>query len=72
MHCSGSGWSTSARTPRELLKAILSGDVIKMNQRTRLLNEIFDEDIMRVSNRYRIIILLDIPKKKDFQLLKIF
>jgi len=43
------GWSTSARTPRELLKAILSGDLIKMNQRTRLLNELFDEDIMQVS-----------------------
>ncbi len=43
------GWSTSARTPRELLKAILSGDIIKMNQRTRLLNELFDENIMRVS-----------------------
>src|SRR5215212_539323 len=26
------GWSTSARTPREFIKAIFSGDVIKMNQ----------------------------------------
>ena len=40
------GWSTSARTPRELLKAILSGDVIRMNQRNRILKELFAEDII--------------------------
>ncbi|HUQ67150.1 MAG TPA: polysaccharide pyruvyl transferase family protein, partial [Flavitalea sp.] len=41
------GWSTSARTPREFLKAIFSGDVIKMNQRNRLLRELFDKDTLR-------------------------
>lgn len=40
------GWSTSARTPRELLKSILSGDLIKINQRKRILHELFDEEIL--------------------------
>jgi hypothetical protein len=40
------GWATSARTPREFLKAIISGDVIKMNKRNRLLNELFTEDVI--------------------------
>ena len=40
------GWSTSARTPREFLKAIISGDLIKVNQRNRLLNEIFGKQIL--------------------------
>lgn len=40
------GWSTSARTPREFMKAILSGDLIKINQRRRILNELFDEDVI--------------------------
>lgn len=41
------GWSTSIRTSRELLKAILSGDVIKMNTRSRLLSELFSEDLLK-------------------------
>jgi hypothetical protein len=40
------GWSTSARTPRELIKAIVSGDLVKVNQRNRLLNELFEEDVL--------------------------
>lgn len=40
------GWSTSARTPREFLKAIISGDVMKLSTRNRLLSELFDEDIL--------------------------
>jgi hypothetical protein len=43
------GWTTSARTPREFLKSIFSGDIIKMNQRDRLLNELFDENILKHS-----------------------
>ena len=40
------GWSTSARSPREFLKSILSGNLIKINQRNRILKELFDEDIL--------------------------
>jgi hypothetical protein len=40
------GWSTSARTPREFIKAIISGDLIKMNQRNRMLKELFDEEVL--------------------------
>lgn len=40
------GWSTSARTPREFLKAMISGDLIKLSQRNRLLNEIFDKHVL--------------------------
>lgn len=40
------GWSTSARTPREFLKAILSGDVVNVKQRTRIMNELFDEELL--------------------------
>ena len=40
------GWSTSARTPREFIKAIMSGDLIKVNQRNRLLNEIFERQML--------------------------
>jgi hypothetical protein len=46
------GWSTSARTPREFIKSILSGDLIKMNQRNRLLKELFDEDVLRESKSF--------------------
>lgn len=41
------GWSTSARTPREFIKAIFSGDLVKVNQRNRLLSQLFDEDILQ-------------------------
>lgn len=40
------GWSTSARTPREFLKAVLSGDIVKVNTRNRLLSEIFSSQII--------------------------
>lgn len=40
------GWSTSARTPREFLKAIISGDLMKMSTRNRLLSELFSPDII--------------------------
>lgn len=40
------GWSTSARTPREFLKAIISGDLMKMSTRNRLLSELFSADII--------------------------
>ena len=43
------GWSTSARTPREFLKAIISGDLIKVNQRNRILKELFDEELIQQS-----------------------
>jgi hypothetical protein len=41
------GWSTSARTPREFIKAIISGDLAKLSQRNRLLKELFDEEVLK-------------------------
>lgn len=41
------GWSTSARTTREFFKAIISGDVIRMNTRTRLLEELFTPELLK-------------------------
>ena len=43
------GWSTSARTPREFIKAVVSGDLIKVNQRNRILKELFEEDMLHES-----------------------
>lgn len=40
------GWSTSARTPREFLKAIISGNVVNVKQRSRLINELFEKDLV--------------------------
>ncbi|MBL7698896.1 MAG: polysaccharide pyruvyl transferase family protein [Chitinophagaceae bacterium] len=40
------GWSTSARTPREFLKAIFSGDITRMSTRGKLLKQLFSEELL--------------------------
>jgi hypothetical protein len=40
------GWSTSARTPREFVKSILTGDIARVKTRNRLLNELFSESLI--------------------------
>ena len=40
------GWATSARTPREFLKAVISGDAFRMNTRNRLLADIFSVELL--------------------------
>lgn len=41
------GWNTSARTAREFLKAVFYGDVVKLNKRTQLLEQIFTADLLK-------------------------
>lgn len=43
------GWSTSVRTPREFIKSFISGDLVKMSQRSRLLKQLFDDNILNTS-----------------------
>lgn len=40
------GWATSARTPREILRSALSGDLFKMSKRNRFLKELFSDDLL--------------------------
>jgi hypothetical protein len=41
------GWSTSARTPREFLKSIFYGDVTRLNERSKILKDLFADDLFQ-------------------------
>jgi hypothetical protein len=41
------GWSTIARTPRELLKGIVTGDVIRTSKRGNLLKKLFEQELLQ-------------------------
>jgi hypothetical protein len=40
------GWNTLTRTPRELLKAIVNGTITKAGKRKRILEKLFDDNLL--------------------------